>query len=109
MDCIFCKIISGELPSEKFYEDEKILAFYDLNPIAPVHLLVVPKLHLDSLNEVDCGNIEYITHILSKIPQLAKECENGYRVVVNTGEDGGQTVNHLHFHIIGGRKLAYMG
>lgn len=111
MDCIFCKIITGEIPSNKVYEDEKILAFHDINKSAPVHILVVPKSHIESLNGVNPENIEYISDILLKIPEIAKEfnIENGYRVVTNIGEDGGQSVLHLHFHILGGRKLAYMG
>lgn len=111
MDCIFCKIITGEIPSNKVYEDEKILAFHDIYKSAPVHILVVPKIHIESLNGVNPENIEYVSHILLKIPEIAKEfnIENGYRVVTNIGEDGGQSVLHLHFHILGGRKLAYMG
>ena len=108
MDCIFCKIITGELPSKKVYEDEKILAFYDINPIAPLHVIVVPKIHIESLGEINRGeNIGYVSHILSRIPEIAKGCGNGYRVITNIGEDGGQTVKHLHFHVIGGKKLGW--
>jgi histidine triad (HIT) family protein len=110
MDCIFCKIIAGELPSEKVYEDDKILAFHDINPAAPVHIIVVPKIHIESLHDANLDNIEYIMAICMKVPEIAVGLfEEGYRVVTNIGENGGQTVRHLHFHILGGRKLAYMG
>ena len=110
-DCIFCKIIAGEIPSKKVYEDEKILAFHDINASAPVHILVVPKVHIESLNGVSPDNIDYISRIMLKIPEIAKESgvSEGYRAVTNIGEDGGQSVWHLHFHILGGRKLKYMG
>lgn len=110
-DCIFCKIITGELPSQKVMEDDKILAFHDINKSAPVHILVVPKVHIESLNEVNRENIGCVSHILEKIPEIASAfgIADGYRVVTNIGEDGGQSVKHLHFHILGGRKLAYMG
>ena len=105
-NCIFCKIIAGEIPSKKAYEDDKILAFHDINPAAPVHVLCVPKIHVDSLNEVNQSNIDYVSHILAKIPDIAETLGtiDGYRVVTNIGEDGGQTVKHLHFHILGGKK-----
>ena len=111
MDCIFCKIIAGEIPSQKVYEDEHVLAFHDINKSAPVHILVVPKVHVESLNGVNSANIEYISRIFLKIPEIAKEygVEEGYRVVTNIGKDGGQSVWHLHFHVLGGRKLAGMG
>ena len=111
MDCIFCKIIAGELPSKKVYEDEKILAFHDIAPAAPLHIIVVPKIHVESLNGVDAGNIDYVSEICLKIPGIARELKiaDGYRVVTNIGDDGGQTVKHLHFHILGGRKLGFMG
>jgi len=110
-DCIFCKIIDGEIPSRKVYEDDKILVFHDINPCAPVHILCVAKIHIDSLNDVSGDNISYVSHIFGKIPELAKSfgIENGYRVVTNIGEDGGQSVKHLHFHVIGGKKLGYLG
>ena len=109
--CIFCKIIAGEIPSKKVYEDDEILMFHDINKSAPVHILCVPKIHIDSLNEVNQENIKYVAHILEKIPEIAKSfgISDGYRVVTNIGEDGGQSIFHLHFHILGGRKLAYMG
>lgn len=107
MDCIFCKIISGEIPSKKAYEDDKIIAIYDLNPQAPVHVLVIPKTHICCTNEINLENCEIVGYIFSKIPEIAKSLglENGYRVVNNCGEDGGQTVLHLHFHILGGKTL----
>jgi len=109
-DCIFCKIIAGEIPSEKIYEDDKIFAFYDINPVAPVHVLIIPKIHIESLNGVNPENIGYVARILEKTPEIAKSAgifESGYRVVTNIGEDGRQSVLHLHFHVIGGRKLTW--
>ena len=110
-DCIFCKIIDGKIPSRKVYEDGKILAFHDINQSFPVHILCVPKIHIESLNEVNGENIEYVSHIIEKIPEIAKSfgIDGGYRVITNIGEDGGQSVNHLHFHVIGGKKLGYLG
>ena len=107
MDCLFCKIISGDIPSSKVYEDEFVLAFKDINPNAPVHVLVVPKNHIDSVDMVSEENIDIISEVLLAIPKVAKECGlvNGYRVITNVGEDGGQTVKHIHFHILGGEKL----
>jgi len=109
MDCIFCKIIAGEIPSKKVYEDEKILAFYDIAPAAPVHVLVVPKIHMDSLDEINKGNnADYAAYMLQKLPEIAasQNIAGGYRVITNIGEDGGQSVKHLHFHILGGKKLS---
>ena len=112
-NCIFCKIIGGQIPSDKVYEDELIFAFRDINPQAPVHILVIPKIHLASMNEITAENTHVIARIFEKIPQIAKAEgleENGYRVVSNCGSDGCQSVLHLHFHILGGRKLtAEMG
>ena len=110
-DCIFCKIIAGEIPSKKAYEDDTILAFYDINPVAPVHVLVIPKIHMDSLNDINNENIGCVSHILEKIPDIAESLgiTSGYRVISNIGEEAGQSVKHLHFHIIGGRKLGYLG
>ena len=107
-DCLFCKIINGEIPSEKVYEDEEILAFKDINPVAPVHILVIPKKHISSLNEIEPEDQMLIGKIFTVIKKIAKEqgfAENGYRVIANCGEDGGQEVKHLHFHILGGKKL----
>ena len=107
-DCLFCKIVKGEVPSTKVYEDEEILAFKDINPVAPVHILVIPKKHIASLNEVETQDQMLIGKIFTTIKKIAKEqgiAENGYRVIANCGEDGGQEVKHLHFHILGGKKL----
>ncbi len=107
MDCLFCKIISGEIPSSKVYEDENVYAFRDINPSAKVHVLVIPKRHIDSLDAACAENIADIAKVIEAIPVVAAKLglENGYRVVTNVGEDGGQTVKHLHFHILGGEKL----
>ena len=108
MDCLFCSIISGNIPSKKVYEDDKCFAFLDINPQAPVHCLIVPKEHLASLNDIDDGNKDAVAHIMSVIPRIAVALglENGYRVVTNIGDDGCQSVKHLHFHILGGEKLS---
>ncbi len=108
MDCIFCKIISGDIPSKKVYEDESVYAFYDINPMAPVHVLIIPKQHIASINEVTAENSSVIAHIYEVAAKLAAElgiAESGYRVVSNCGADAGQTVFHLHFHLLGGTKL----
>ncbi len=107
MDCIFCKIVAGEIPSTKVFENEKILAFRDINPEAPVHVLVIPKEHIDSANCIDETNSALVAHIFECIPKIAKaEClDGGYRIITNIGEDGGQSVHHMHFHILGGKKL----
>ena len=107
MDCIFCKIVSGDIPSNKVYEDDKVLAFHDIAPQMPVHIIVIPKVHIESALEVNEENSEVIGHIFSVIAKVAKEAglENGFRVINNCGEDGGQTVKHIHFHILGGEKL----
>ena len=107
-NCLFCRIIAGEIPSTKVYEDEKILAFRDIAPQAPVHVLVIPKIHIASVDGVNAENSDVVAHIFTKIPEIAKAegLENGYRVVSNCGADAGQTVPHLHFHILGGKALA---
>ena len=107
MDCLFCKIIAGEIPSKKVYEDDQILAFHDINPESPVHVLIIPKKHIGSADEVDSSNSSYVATVFEKIPEIAKTLgvTNGYRVITNVGEDGGQSVHHLHFHLIGGTKL----
>ena len=108
MNCLFCKIIAGEIPSTKVYEDETVLAFRDIAPQAPTHILVIPKVHMDSCNAVTEENSAVVAHIFTVIPRIAKAegLENGYRVVSNCGSDAGQTVPHLHFHILGGKQLA---
>lgn len=107
-NCIFCKIIAGDIPSNKVYEDELVYAFRDIAPMAPTHILVVPKMHIGSVAEVTPENSAVVAHIFEVIAKIAKAegLDNGYRVVSNCGEDAGQTVHHLHFHILGGKKLA---
>ncbi|MFU0799702.1 MAG: histidine triad nucleotide-binding protein [Xylanivirga thermophila] len=107
-DCIFCKIANKEIPSKIVYEDDKVVAFNDIDPKAPVHVLIIPKEHIPSPNHINSGNSTVSAHIASIIPKLAKQFDiydSGYRVVVNCGKDGGQTVGHLHYHLLGGRNL----
>ena len=106
-DCIFCKIIAGEIPSTKVYEDERVYAFRDINPMAPVHVLIVPKTHVASADAVNAENSAFVAAIFEAIPKIAaaEGLTNGYRVITNCGEDGCQSVKHLHFHLLGGRKL----
>ena len=108
MDCLFCAIIKGDIPSKKVYEDESCYAFLDIAPQAKVHCLVVPKEHISSADEINEENASVVAHIYKKIPEIAKmlNLTNGYRVVTNIGEDGCQSVKHLHFHILGGEKLS---
>ena len=107
-NCLFCKIIGGQIPATKVYEDEAVLAFRDIAPQAPTHILVVPKCHISSVDHITAENSSVVAHIFRVIPQIAREegLGNGYRVVSNCGPDAGQTVNHLHFHILGGKTLA---
>ncbi|MBQ0015154.1 MAG: histidine triad nucleotide-binding protein [Oscillospiraceae bacterium] len=110
MDCLFCKIVSGEIPSTKVYEDDICFAFRDIAPQGPVHVLVIPKEHIQSVNQVDDSNKDIVAHIFTVIPQIAKAegiADEGYRVVSNIGERAEQTVPHLHFHIIGGRDMTW--
>lgn len=107
-DCIFCKIIAGQIPSTKAYENEQVLAFHDIQPQAPVHILVIPKKHLASVNELTSEDSSIIGTLFAAIQQIAKQtgiAESGYRVITNTGKDSGQVVHHLHFHVLGGRTL----
>ena len=107
-NCLFCKIIKGEIPSSKVYEDDEILAFNDINPLAPIHILFVPKKHITSLAHMEDGDEKIIGKIYKAINQVAEEKgfkEDGYRVIVNCGENGGQEVMHLHFHVLAGKKL----
>jgi len=109
MDCIFCKIINSEIPSKKVYEDEMILAFHDIAPQAPVHVLVIPKAHIDDCSSIDNSNADYVKHIFLTIPEITKRLGlNDYRIVANCGLTAGQTVFHLHFHILGGDILGTM-
>ena len=107
MDCLFCAIVKGDIPSKKVYEDESCYAFLDIAPQAPVHCLVVPKEHIASVDGVNEENANIIAAIFTAIPKIAASLglANGYRVITNIGEDGAQTVKHLHFHILGGKKL----
>lgn len=110
MDCLFCKIIKGEIPSTKVYEDELVYAFRDIEPQAPVHILIIPKEHIASANELNEGNCSVVGHVFSVAAKIAASegiAEGGYRIVNNCGKDGGQTVGHLHFHMLGGRSLAW--
>ncbi|HHW70277.1 MAG TPA: histidine triad nucleotide-binding protein [Clostridiales bacterium] len=109
-DCIFCKIANKDVSSKIIYEDDTILVFEDVNPQAPVHVLIIPKQHIPSLNDIDSDAAEIISHIFMKIPSLAEQLgvqDNGYRIVVNCGTDGGQSVGHLHYHLLGGRTLTW--
>lgn len=110
MDCIFCKIINGDIPSTKVYEDELVYAFRDINPEAPVHVLIVPKLHIESVAHIDDSHHTLIGHIHSVAKQIAEEndiSQSGYRLLTNIGKDGGQSVFHLHYHLLAGRQLKW--
>ena len=109
-DCIFCKIIAGEIPSTKVYEDETATAFRDINPVAPTHVLIIPNKHIASINELDPEDEALIGHLFTVAKQIAAEegiAESGYRLIINTGDDGGQVVYHLHLHLIGGQKMRH--
>ena len=108
MDCLFCKIIAGDIPSTKVYEDELVYAFRDIAPQVPTHILVIPKAHLASVNDITAENSAVVAHIFEVIPKIAaaEGLKDGYRVVSNCGAHAGQTVHHLHFHILGGKELA---
>lgn len=107
MDCLFCNIVKGQIPSEKVYEDNDVYAFKDVNPEAPVHILIIPKRHIKSVDELEETDKELVGHIFLVAKKLAKKnkLENGYRLVSNIGEEGGQSVKHLHFHLLGGRSF----
>ena len=107
MDCLFCRIVAGEIPSTKVYEDDKVLAFRDIQPQAPTHILVIPKTHIASVAQITEENSALIGHIFTVIPMIAERegLTEGYRVVSNCGDHAGQTVHHLHFHILGGKAL----
>ncbi len=109
-DCIFCKIANGEIPSTKVYEDDRVMAFNDLNPEAPVHILIIPKDHISSALELDDKNCDVVGHIFTVAGKIARDmgfADNGFRVVNNCGKDGGQTVGHLHFHLLAGRNMEW--
>lgn len=109
MDCLFCKIIAGEIPSERVYEDDRVLAFRDIDPQAPFHVIVVPKVHISSAAEITAKNSADIAAVYEAVAKIATEqgLERGFRVVNNCGEEGGQTVGHIHFHMLAGRNLAW--
>ncbi len=110
MDCLFCKIIAGEIPSAKVYEDDLVFAFRDIDPKAPTHILIIPKQHIASVNEINDENCNVVGHIFKIAAEIAKSegiAEDGYRIVTNIGENGGQTVGHLHYHMLGGRSLQW--
>lgn len=107
-DCIFCKIVDKKMSSKIIFEDDYVLAFNDISPVTPVHILVIPKKHIENLNDLDADNIKYIEKCMLAIKEVAKISgiyDDGYRVVTNVGENGGQAVKHLHFHVLGGKKL----
>lgn len=109
-DCLFCRIVSGEIPSDKVYEDDQVTAFKDIRPVAPVHVLVVPKKHITSLAHVEEGDAGLLGHLLVTVSRIAASQgldRRGYRLVVNTGEEGGQTVGHIHFHLLAGRQMGW--
>lgn len=108
MDCLFCSILKGDIPSTKVYEDEYVFAFRDISPQAPTHVLIIPKTHIPSADGIHAENSLYVSKIFEAIPKIAKEegLANGYRVITNIGEDGCQSVKHLHFHLLGGKKLS---
>lgn len=109
MDCLFCKIVSGEIPSKKMFENDDVLAFYDIDPQAPFHVIVISKAHISGANKINSENSIVVAKVFEAIAIIAKEnnLENGFRVVNNCGEDGGQTVNHLHFHLLARRNLSW--
>ena len=108
MNCLFCSIINGEIPSSKVYENEYCYAFLDIEPQASVHCIIVPKVHIVSANEINRENSKYMAHLFEAIPEIAKalNLSNGYRIITNIGEDGCQSIKHLHFHMLGGEKLS---
>jgi histidine triad (HIT) family protein len=109
-DCVFCKISRGEIPSKKVYDDDEVYAFHDIHPVAPVHFMLIPKLHVASLVEADASHAALLGKMLLLAPRLAKEqgLDNGFRTVINTGKGGGQEVFHLHIHVIGGGHIPPM-
>lgn len=109
-DCLFCRIAAGEIPSEKVFEDDTVMAICDIAPQAPVHILVIPKAHYTSILDIGAKDTELLSHLIEVANKLSKEnnlCENGFRLVINTGKDGGQSVPHLHIHLMGGRSFGW--
>jgi histidine triad (HIT) family protein len=110
MDCIFCKIVEGDIPAEKVYEDDEIVAFSDIDPQAPVHVLVIPKRHIPNISEITTGDADLVGRLIAVGNRIAREKEiagKGYRLVINSGPDGGQAVDHIHLHVLGGRKMTW--
>lgn len=108
MDCLFCNIVNKQIDANIIYEDDYVVAFHDIHPVAPVHVLVIPKVHISNINEISSNNSGNIEKVFLAMPKIAKICgvdKSGYRVICNTGEDGGQEVFHIHFHLLGGKKL----
>jgi len=105
--CIFCKIVNNEIPSNKVLEDDEFLAFHDINPIAPIHILVIPKVHVENFQEIDPSLMAKMTSFIQKVASMLELDKNGYRLITNNGRDGGQEVGHLHFHLVGGTKLKW--
>lgn len=111
-DCLFCKIIRDEIPSDKIYEDETVLAFEDINPAAPTHILIIPQKHIASINDMEMDDEKTVGHLFAVAQKLAKQLgidEAGYRLIINSGPDSGQVVYHLHLHLLGGRKMGHLG
>lgn len=111
-DCIFCKIVAGQIPSNKVYEDDQVIAFHDIQPQSPVHVLVIPKIHLASVNDLhaeDAALLGYLFQAVQKVAKATGVTETGYRVITNTGKNAGQVVHHLHFHVMGGKSLGNLG
>jgi len=109
-NCLFCQVVTKEIPSKLVYEDDRALAFQDIHPQAPVHLLLIPKKHFDTMLDIQPADLSLLTHLMELIPKLAKEhglAKSGFRTVINTGSNGGQTVYHLHLHLIGGRQMTW--
>lgn len=109
-DCIFCKIVAGEMPSESLYQDEQVMAFKDIHPVAPVHILIIPKKHIASMNELADGDAQLVGQMFKVTRDLANQqgiADSGYRLILNTGPDGGQVVYHLHLHLIGGQRMRH--
>ncbi len=108
MDCLFCKIINGDIPSSKVYEDDKVLAFNDIEPQAPVHILIIPKEHITSAADIDENNSSLVAHVFEVAAKIAKDMKlDGFRIVNNCGDSAGQTVKHIHFHLMSGREFTW--
>jgi histidine triad (HIT) family protein len=109
-DCLFCKIVSGDIPSKQVYTDESVTAFHDINPAAPTHILIVPNKHIPSVNGLEAGDEQLIAHLFMTVKKIAEQegvAESGYRLIINTGPDAGQEIFHLHIHLLGGQKMRY--